>query len=98
MKHPLKEKKIGDISNVSASARNVNLAYVRQLDLTRGIKVVSLKDREPLRLVVEVGTESRSPCEQCALLERFELLRLQLRKALMLATPPGAEKNTEETR
>jgi hypothetical protein len=53
------------------------------------------QEKKSLRLVVEsTGKPERRNCSQCEMMERLELLRLQLRKALIIASPPEPDKDT----
>ena len=67
--------------------------------LATGKNMAYAQEKKPLRLVVKIeGQGERKTCAQCEVLQRMELLRLQLRKALVLATPPAAGINPEELR
>lgn len=59
--------------------------------------MTAAQERKPLRLVVETeGKPESRTCSQCEVMERLDLLRLQLRKALIIASPPNSEDSSED--
>lgn len=54
-----------------------------------GVDMQCIGEHKTIRLVAaREPEEAKAPCENCALKLRMELIRLQLSKALNLATPP----------